>query len=48
MEQAAESALKVAVNNSVSPYAVPKHFYLIDELPLTPSGKIDRKELKRY
>ena len=43
-----ESALKVAVNNSVSPYAVPKHFYLIDELPLTPSGKIDRKELKRY
>ena len=41
-----ETALKVAVNNSVSPYAVPKHFYLIDELPLTESGKINRKALK--
>ena len=41
-----ETALKVAVNNSVSPYAVPKHFYLINELPLTESGKINRKALK--
>ena len=41
-----ETSLKVAVNNSVSPYAVPKHFYLIDELPLTESGKINRKALK--
>ena len=42
-----ETELKVAVNSSVSPYAVPKHFYLIDELPLTPSGKINRKALRR-
>ncbi len=41
-----ETALKVAVNSSVSSYAVPKHFCMIDELPLTPSGKINRKALK--
>lgn len=42
-----ETALKVAVNNNVSPYAVPKHFTILSELPMTGSGKIDRKTLKR-
>ncbi len=42
-----ETALKVAVNRGVSAYAVPKHFYLVDELPQTTSGKINRAELRK-
>ena len=40
-----ETALKVAVNAGVSPYAVPKHFYPVDSLPQTQSGKINRRKL---
>ena len=40
-----ESALKAAVSNGLSVYAIPKRFYIIRELPLTASGKIDRKSL---
>lgn len=40
-----ETALKVAVNSGVSVYAVPKRFYVVKDLPLTGSGKIDRKSL---
>ena len=42
-----ETALKVAVNGSVSVYAVPKHFYIVNELPHTMSGKIDRAALRK-
>ncbi len=42
-----ETALKVAVNSGVSVYAVPKHFYLLDALPQTGSGKINRAELRK-
>lgn len=42
-----ETALKVAVNTGVSPYAVPKHFYPVNSLPQTESGKINRKALIR-
>ena len=42
-----ESTLKVAVNSGVSVYAVPKHFYIVDSLPLTSSGKINRAELRK-
>ena len=42
-----ETALKVAVNGSVSVYAVPKRFYVVDSLPHTMSGKIDRGALRR-
>ena len=41
-----ESSLKAAVNNGVSSYAVPKHFYIVKELPQTASGKINRKALR--
>ncbi len=41
-----ETALKVSVNNSVSSYAVPKHFYITENIPQTPSGKINRSKLK--
>ena len=41
-----ETALKVSVNNNVSPYAVPKHFYIAENIPQTSSGKINRSKLK--
>ncbi len=41
-----ESALRVAVNTGVSVYAVPKHYYIVEELPHTMSGKIDRASLR--
>ena len=41
-----EMALRVAVNNNVSVYAVPKHYRVVSELPHTMSGKIDRAELR--
>lgn len=41
-----ETELKVSVNTCVSSYAVPKHFYVVDNLPQTPSGKINRSELR--
>lgn len=41
-----EMALRVAVNNGVSVYAVPKHFHIVSELPHTMSGKINRAELR--
>lgn len=41
-----EMSLRVAVNNGVSVYAVPKHFYIVSELPHTMSGKIDRASLR--
>ena len=41
-----ETALKVSVNSCVSSYAVPKHFYVVDNLPQTSSGKINRSELR--
>ena len=41
-----EMKLRVAVNTGVSVYAVPKHFYIVDSLPETASGKINRAELR--
>ncbi len=41
-----EIALRVAVNTGVSVYAVPKHFYIVEDLPRTMSGKIDRAALR--
>ncbi len=42
-----ETSLKVAVNNNVSSYAVPKKFYPVDDFPATSSGKVSRSELKK-
>ena len=44
--KALETALKVAVNGGVSVYAVPKRFYIVDALPHTMSGKINRAALR--
>lgn len=41
-----ESTLKSAVNSGVSSYAIPKHFYIVNDLPHTESGKINRSFLR--
>ena len=41
-----ESTLKSAVNTGVSSYAIPKHFYIVNDLPHTESGKINRSFLR--
>ena len=41
-----ESTLKSAVNSGVSSYAIPKHFYIVNTIPHTESGKINRSILR--
>lgn len=41
-----EATLKSAVNTGVSSYAIPKHFYIVNDLPHTESGKINRSVLR--
>ena len=30
----------------MSAYKVPKHIHIVDEIPLTPVGKVDKKALR--
>ena len=40
-----ERSLKASLAARIPEYMVPRRFALIDEMPLTPNGKIDRKAL---
>lgn len=40
-------ALEAHCRNLLSPFKVPREWRLIDELPITPSGKVQRAELRR-
>lgn len=39
--------IKTFCRANMSPYKVPKHIHLIDEIPLTPIGKLDKKALRQ-
>jgi non-ribosomal peptide synthetase component F/acyl carrier protein len=41
----AESKLRAHLKSTLPDYMVPQHFVPLDKMPLTPSGKIDRKAL---
>ncbi|MCH7519775.1 MAG: hypothetical protein IH964_12220 [Candidatus Dadabacteria bacterium] len=40
-----EEELKEFTATQIASYKVPARIYFIDEIPLTPSGKIDHKQL---
>lgn len=40
-----ESRLRRIVRQRIGPLAVPRHVFLVDELPRNPSGKVDRRAL---
>jgi acyl carrier protein len=40
-----ESQLRSYLKNSLPEYMIPSNFIFVDELPLSPNGKVDRKRL---
>lgn len=42
-----EAALKEFVAERIAAYKTPERFFLLEELPLGPTGKVDRRELHR-
>ncbi|AOZ93093.1 non-ribosomal peptide synthetase [Paenibacillus crassostreae] len=47
-EAIAKSELVQYLNKKVPSYMVPSHFYYLAEMPVSPTAKIDRKQLARY
>jgi amino acid adenylation domain-containing protein len=45
MGQGAESTLKAYLSAALPDYMIPSYFVYLDEIPLTPNGKADRKAL---
>jgi long-chain acyl-CoA synthetase len=43
-----EDAMRQRLRERVADYAVPEHIFVVDELPRTAAGKIDRLELRRH
>ncbi len=41
-------ALKAALSSSLPEYMIPKNYILLDELPLSSNGKVDRSRLPRF
>lgn len=41
-----EQALRTVCINNLASYKVPRHFIVLEQLPMTPLGKIDKKKLK--
>lgn len=39
--------LRLHLKSSLPEYMIPSHFIRLDELPLSPSGKVNRKELEK-
>jgi len=46
-EAAIKETITAFCRANMAPYKVPKQIYIIDEIPLTPVGKIDKKALRR-
>ncbi|GHB00652.1 long-chain-fatty-acid--CoA ligase [Algimonas arctica] len=41
-----EGRLRAWIRANMAPYKVPKHIHFLDEIPLTPVGKIDKKKMR--
>ncbi|MCG6573325.1 amino acid adenylation domain-containing protein [Pseudomonas sp. AF32] len=46
--QALERALKVHLSQHLPDYMVPQHWVLLERMPVSPNGKLDRKALPRF
>ncbi len=46
-EGATEASLRQRVESSLPPYMMPAHWFLLEAMPLTPNGKIDRRALPK-
>jgi amino acid adenylation domain-containing protein len=46
-ETLAPAALRAFLEERLPPHAVPQRFLALDRMPLTPNGKVDRRELAR-
>ncbi|WP_400193664.1 amino acid adenylation domain-containing protein [Hymenobacter sp. B81] len=46
--QASAARIKEALGRELPPYMIPRRFHLLDALPVTANGKIDRKLLARW
>jgi amino acid adenylation domain-containing protein len=44
-QQTDSAVIRQQLNKSLPPYMIPAHFIQIDEMPVTPSGKTDKKKL---
>jgi long-chain acyl-CoA synthetase len=42
----AQDRLMTWIRANMAPYKVPKHMHFLDEIPLTPVGKIDKKKMR--
>src|SRR5690606_25537613 len=43
--QTGEAALRTGLRQSLPEYMIPQHFVRLDQFPLTPNGKVDKKRL---
>jgi acyl-CoA synthetase (AMP-forming)/AMP-acid ligase II len=43
-----EGAARRRLLGRVAEYAVPEHFFVLDEMPRTAAGKVDRLALRRH
>ncbi|MCK4517848.1 AMP-binding protein, partial [Candidatus Babeliales bacterium] len=41
-----EKSLRVLCANNLASYKVPRKFFCVDDLPMSPTGKIDKKQLR--
>lgn len=46
-ERIDEKALKAFLKEHLSPFKVPKEFFVVDDLPRTPAGKIQKRDLRK-
>ncbi|MCE3296530.1 MAG: non-ribosomal peptide synthetase, partial [Crocinitomicaceae bacterium] len=47
-EAVSESNIRTALKSQLPDYMIPSRIMQLEKLPLTPSGKVDRKELAKY
>jgi long-chain acyl-CoA synthetase len=46
-EKVDEKALKAFLKEHLSAFKVPKEFFVVDDLPMTPAGKIQKRDLRK-